>query len=160
MSQFLRRSIRPTLIILGVLSVWWALDHLIAQPIPNVNVSSQAQYAPILGKRFRTQHNLTAVGYTLDRNYKKQIDYIALVAPPGFSGPEVVAKAELPKGAVLEVVAVLKADSWFVDRIQYLVKRVDASPPLNGPMVLKVDDQSHRNFGLDESTFAPVNGNA
>lgn len=146
--------------IVGILLAWWALDYFVARPIPNVDVSAQAQYASVLGKRFRTQHDLMAVGYTVDRNYKKQIDYIALVAPPGFSGPEVVAKAELPKGAVLEVVAVLKADTWLVDRIQYLVKRVDASPPLNGRMILQVDHQSNRNFGLDPTDFSPVNGNA
>ena len=155
-----RRWIKPTLVIIGILLAWWALDYLIARPIPNVDVSTQAQYVSVLGKRFRTQHDLTAVGYTMDRNYKKQIDYIALVEPPGFSGPEVVAKAQLPKGALLEVVAILKADTWLVDRVQYLVKRVDASPPLDGRMVLKVDHKSPRNFGLAEAVFAPINGDA
>ena len=101
-----------------------------------------------------------AVGYTIDRNYKKQIDYIALVGPPGFSGPEVVEKAALPKGAVLEVVAVLKADTWLVDRIEYLVKRIDASPPLSGRMVLKVDHQSTRNLpkaGFDLRVIQDLN---
>ena len=146
--------------LLGILLTWWALDYLIARPIPNVDVSAQAQYRSVLGKRFRTQHELMAVGYTIDRNYKKQIDYIALVGPPRFSGPEVVEKAALPKGAVLEVIAVLKADSWLVDRIEYLVKRIDASPPLSGRMVLKVDHQSTRNLpkaGFDLRVIQDLN---
>lgn len=160
MSSALRQWIKPILVIVGILGAWWALDYILARPIPNVDVSAQAQYASVLGKRFRTLQDLTAVGYTMDRNYKKRIDYIALVAPPGFSGLEVVAKAGLPKGAVLEVVSVLKADSWLVDRIQYLVKRIDASPPLGGRMVLDVDHQSTRNYGLSETVFVPVNGGA
>lgn len=146
--------------IVGVLLAWWALDYLIARPIPNLDVSAQAQYAPVLGKRFRTQRNLAAIGYTMDRNYKKQIDYIALVEPLGFSGPEVVAKGQLPKGSVLEVTAILKADTWLINRIQYVVRGVDADPPLNGQMVLDVDQNSRHNFGLPETDFVVISGGA
>jgi len=150
----------PILAIAGVLLAWWALDYLLARPIPKVDVSAEAPYAPVLGKRFRTQRSLVAIGYTMDRNYKKQIDYIALVEPPGFSGPEVVAKGELPRGSLLEVVAVLKADTWLIDRIEYVVRRIDAAPPLDGPMVLDVNLESKTNFGLSEAVFAPVHGDA
>jgi hypothetical protein len=143
-----------------MLLVWWILDYLIVRPIPMIDVSAQPQYSSVLGKQFRTQKDLIAIGYTIDRNYKKRIDFIALVVPPGFSGPEVVAKAELPKGALLEVVAVLKADTWRFNRIKYLVKRVDATPPLTGKMVLKVDLESSQNFGISETLFAPVKGGA
>lgn len=151
---------KPILVIIGVLLVWWALDYLIARPIPNLDVSTQTQYAPVLGKRFSTQCDLVAIGYTVDRNYKKQIDYIALVKPPGFSGPEVVAKGLLPKESVLEVIAVLKADSWIVNRIEYVVKRTDGDQPLNGKMVLDVDQKSSRNFGLSETEFKVINGDS
>ena len=160
MHKTLSHWAKPILVIIGVLLVWWALDYLIARPIPNLDVSGQTQYAPILGKRFRTQSDLVAIGYTVDRNYKKQIDYIALVKPPGFSGPEVVAKGQLPKGSVLEVTAVLKADSWLVNRIEYVVKLIDADPPLNGKMVLDVDQKSSRNFGLPETEFIVINGDS
>jgi hypothetical protein len=156
--RLLRRWTTPILLVGSILLVWWALDYLTARPIPNVDVSAQAQYASVLGKRFHTQTDLLAIGVTMDRNYKKRVDYIALVAPPGFNGPEVVATGQLPKGSLLEVVAVLKADTWLINRIHYVVKRVDASPPLTGQMVLDVDLQSTRNFGLSEAIFAPVNG--
>jgi hypothetical protein len=139
--------------------MWLALDYF-ARPVPSIDVSAEPQYASIMGKRFRTQRDLIAIGYTIDRNYKKQIDYVALVGPPGFSGPEVVAKSILPKGALLEVVGVLKADSWLLTRIEYVVRRRDADPPLNGTMVLNVDEESSRNYGLSEDDYAPVKSDA
>jgi hypothetical protein len=160
MHQAISRRAKPILVIIGVLLVWWALDYLIARPIPNLDVSGQTQYAPVLGARFCTLRDLVAIGYTVDRNYKKQIDYIALVKPPGFSGPEVVATGRLPKGSVLEVTAVLKADTWLVNRIQYVVKQLDADQPLNGKMVLDVDQKSSRNFGLSETEFKVINGDS
>src|SRR5262245_61321081 len=95
-----RRSV-AVLTVINLLAAWWALDYLIARPIPNLDVSADTQYAPVLGQRFRTQGDLAAIGVTMDRNYRKQIDYIKLVRPPGFSGPEVVARGHLPKGSVL-----------------------------------------------------------
>lgn len=154
------RWIHPALAVLGALLVWAALDYLIAWPIQNVDVSADPQYALVIGKRFRTQRDLMAIGYTMDRNYKKQIDYIALVAPPGFSGPEVVAIGHLPKGAVLEVIRVLKANSWFLSRLEYVVRRRDGNPPLNGTMVLSVDEKSASNFGLSETDYVPVTNDA
>ena len=154
------RWVRPILAVICILLVWWILDYLIVRPVPDVDVSSQSPYASAIGKQFRTQRDLIAIGYTVDRNYAKQIDYIALVSPPGFSGPEVVAKGELPKGALLEIVAVLKADTWRFNRIKYMVKRVDATPPLTGKMVLDVDLKSSRNFGLSETVFALVSDGA
>ena len=160
MHKTISRRARPVLIVITVLLVWWALDYLIARPIPNMDVSTQNQYAPVLGKRFSTLRDLVAIGYTVDRNYKKQIDYIALTKPPGFSGPEVVAKGILPKGSILEVTAVLKADSWLVNRIEYVVQRIDGDQPLQGKMVLDVDQKSSRNFGLSETDFKIINGDS
>ena len=96
----------------------------------------------------------------MDRKYKRQIAYIKLVKPPGFSGPEVVAKGLLPKGSILEVTAVLKADSWLVNRIEYVVKRIDGDQPLGGKMVVDVDLKSSRNFGLSETEFKFINSNS
>ena len=101
-----RRTVAvAVLTVINLLAAWWALDYLI-RPIPNLDASAETQYAPVLGKRFRTQGDLAAIGVTMDRNYRKQIDYIKLVRPPGFSGPEVVARGHLPKGSVLEVTGV------------------------------------------------------
>jgi hypothetical protein len=159
-ANFLRddRVRAAVLTVIGLLAVWWVLDYLIARPIPDLDVSAETQYAPVLGKRFRTQCDLAAIGVTVDRNYRKQIDHIALRRPPGFSGPEVVARGHLPKDSVLEVTGVLRADSWLVDRIRYLVRRVDAAPPLQGQLVLDVNEDATHNFGLPEAEFVLVNG--
>lgn len=160
MHQAISNGVKPIVLIIGVLFVWWALDYLIARPVPNIDVSRQNRYASVLGKRFITLRDLVAIGYTVDRNYKKQNDYITLIHPPGFSGPEVVAKGQLPKGSVLEVTAVLKADSWLVNRIEYVVKRIDGDQPLSGRMVLDVDLKSGRNYGLSETEFKAIDGNS
>ncbi|MDH5444767.1 MAG: hypothetical protein OEY52_04370 [Gammaproteobacteria bacterium] len=157
MGQIITRWKKPILIVISALLVWWALDYFIGRPIPHLDVSNHAQYAPIVGKRFRTQHELMAIGYTIDRNYKKKVDYIFLVKPPGFSGPEVVAKGMLPKDSILEVTAILKADSWLVNRMKYAVKRLDGSQPIRGQMVIDVNVKSSINFGLPETEFILIN---
>jgi hypothetical protein len=54
------------------------------------DVSSAPEYAAAVGSIFRTKEDVLAIGITTDKSYQKKIDYIVLVASPGFSGPEVV----------------------------------------------------------------------
>jgi hypothetical protein len=96
----------------GTAILAYGLHFFILEPIPNVDVSAEPEYANVIGKRFRTQQDLIAIGVSVDRIHKmqvdKQVDYITLVPLPGFSGPEVITKERLQQGAVLEVVGVLK----------------------------------------------------
>jgi len=155
-----KKWLLPALSIAGILIVLWALDYLFARPIPDIDVSNEEVYANLLGTQFRTQHELIAIGVTLDRNYKKQIDYIKLVMPPGFSGPEVVEKGVLPKGSVLKVTAVIKADSWLVNRVKYVVERLDGSQPVKGKMVIDVNEGSNIDYGLPLNIFRVINENS
>ena len=150
-SQRLTRLIWPAAALAGAALLFYCLDYLIAQPIPKVDAS--AEYPGVIGKRFRTQQDLIAIGYTVDRNYKKQVDYVTLVLPPGFSGPEVVTRENLPKGTLLEVSGALKTDSWLVSRLEYVVRPVDRPKPSDAPMTVDIDLKSERNFGLDESVY-------
>jgi len=151
-----QRFLKPVTVVAGAAILIYALDYFIARPIPNVDVSAAPEYADVIGKRFRTQQDLVAIGYTMDRNYKKQVDYVTLVPPPGFSGPEVVTKERLQQGAVLEVVGVLKADSLLISRIEYVVRRSDGTTASGAPITVKVDQDSKHNFGLDRATYAPA----
>jgi hypothetical protein len=151
-----QRFLKPATVVAGAAILFYALDYIIARPIPNVDVTGAPEYATVIGKRFRTQQELAAIGFTVDRNYKKQVDYVTLVQPPGFSGPEVVTKERLQQGVVLEVVGVLKADSLLISRIQYVVRRTDIARTSGAPITVKVNEDSKDNFGLDRGTYAPV----
>jgi hypothetical protein len=142
------------LLVLGVLA-FWGFDHLV-RPVPRIDISTDPAYAGAIGRRFQARRDLHAIGVTMDRNYAARIDSIALVGPPGFSGPEVVARSTLPAGAVLEVVAVRRADSRLVDDVEYVVRRLDAPAPLEGVMVIPVAADSKRRLGVSEADFVPL----
>jgi hypothetical protein len=151
-----KRFLMPVAVVAGTAILLYALDYFIARPIPNVDVSAAPEYANVIGKRFRTQQDLVAIGVTMDRNYKKQVDYITLVLPPGFSGPEVVTKERLQQGAVLEVMGVLKADSLLISRIDYVVRRRDVATASSAPITVRVVQDSKHNFGLDRAIYEPT----
>jgi hypothetical protein len=154
--QTQQRLLRAAMVIAGAAVIFFALDYMIAQPIPNVDVTKAPEYASVIGKRFRTEQELVAIGFTVDRNYKKQVDYVTLVPPPGFSGREVITKERLQQGAVLEVIGVLKADSLLISRIQYVMNRTDIAGTSGAPITVKVSEDSKENFGLNRATYAPV----
>jgi len=151
-----KRFLMPVAVVAGTAILLYALDYFFARPVPNVDVGAAPEYANIIGKRFRTQQDLVAIGYTMDRNYKKQVDYITLVPLPGFSGPEVLTKERLQQGAVLELMGVLKADSLLISQIEYVVRRRDVATASSTPITVKVDQDSKHNFGLDRALYAPA----
>jgi hypothetical protein len=140
------------LLVLGVLA-FWGFDQLV-RPVPRIDISTDPAYAGAIGRRFQARRDLHAIGVTMDRNYAARIDSIALVGPPGFSGPEVVARSTLPAGAVLEVVAVRRGR--LVDDVEYVVRRLDAPAPLEGVMVIPVAADSKRRLGVSEADFVPL----
>lgn len=154
--QTQQRFLKPVMAVAGAAIFFFALDYIISQPIPDVDVTGAPEYATVIGKRFRTQQELAAIGVTVDRNYKKQVDYVTLVQTPGFFGPEVVTKERLQQGAVLEVVGVLKADSLLISRIRYVMRRTDIAKTSGAPITVKVNEDSKDNFGLDRAIYAPI----
>jgi hypothetical protein len=155
-SHRVERFFKPVALLAGAALLFYALDYLIVRPIPMADVSEASEYSNVIGKRFRTQHELLAIGITVDRNYRKHVDYINLVPPPGFSGPEVVTKERLGQGALLEVTGILKADSFLISRIEYVVRRMDVPKASDAPTTVSVDLDSNRNFGLDEAIYVLV----
>ena len=144
----------------GTAILAYGLHFFILEPIPNVDVSAEPEYANVIGKRFRTQQDLIAIGVSVDRIHKmqvdKQVDYITLVPLPGFSGPEVITKERLQQGAVLEVVGVLKGGFRLISRIKYVVRSRDVATAGSAPITVDVDEDTKHNFGLDRATYEPV----
>lgn len=97
----------------AVNAVFFGAVFLFSGPLPLEDVSAAPEYRPIIGKRFATNQDLLAIGVTLDRNYKKRVDLVTLVRHPGFTGPEVVTRKELPKGSTFRIVGILQAKAFF-----------------------------------------------
>jgi len=124
-------------------------------------VSSRPEYASVIGKTFKTTQDLMAIGVTLDRNYKKQVDYILLFPKPGLIGREVVTTEELSKGSTIRVVKVLDRKGIpipIVSPRKYVVELMgDKKLKVNAPILVKrngsVDDG---NFGFDKEIYEKV----
>jgi len=86
--------------------------------------SSKPEYVSIIGQEFKVKEDLWALGITSDQNYKKNIDYIALVPGVGFSGPEVLSRDQFRKGAVIKVARILTSKSLFSSTVVYVVEEV------------------------------------
>ncbi|OFW27667.1 MAG: hypothetical protein A3H27_19260 [Acidobacteria bacterium RIFCSPLOWO2_02_FULL_59_13] len=108
----------------------------------------------MIGKTFKTREDLWAIGVTADKNYQKRVDYIVLVPGVGFSGPEVVTKEQVRKGAVFRVVRVLKASSFVSSKVVYVVQNI-GTDKFKG-VAIRVEQTggiNDRNFGLDELIY-------
>ncbi len=100
--------------------------------------------------------NAQLIGVTGDQNYKKKVDYFALVPSPGFSGPEVVSKESAPAGTVVKVVGVLRSRIPLIERLLYVVEisnGVTRSAPIR---VHVTGSASDPNAGLDQTLFERI----
>jgi len=137
--------------------VFLCLSLASCAPIPWEDISSTPKYSSVIGKQFKTKKELWAFGITVDRNYKKKVDSIHLM-DVDISGPEVVTRERLDRGFIFRVVKILKAKSFLVSRMAYMVEAVDSNK-FKGNEVLvdltgKIND---RNYGLDESIYSLEN---
>jgi hypothetical protein len=101
-----------TVICLAILSTCVALTYGRAK---YVDVTHAPEYAGILGKRYTFAIPMPACGITMDRNYKPPADHVVILAPPGFSGPEVLWCEDLPEGTAFRVVGVKRCTNCLVD---------------------------------------------
>jgi hypothetical protein len=143
-------------LVIGVV-VLAGLAFLLGGQVPMGDVTSAAEYKSVVGKRFRSQQELLAIGVTADRNYKKQVDYVVLTTPPGFSGPEVVTTDKVAKGTEVRVVRVLKSRVPLISRVEYVVE-IAGDKKLKDMLVRlrQTGAVNDRNLGLDEALYARV----
>jgi hypothetical protein len=143
-------------VVIGVV-VLAGLGFLLGGQVPMDDVTSAAEYKGVVGKRFRSQQELLAIGVTTDRNYKKQVDYVVLTAPPGFSGPEVVTTDKVAKGTEVRVIRVLKSSVPLISRVDYVVAiAADQKLKDTSVRVRQTGAVNDRNLGLDEVLYARV----
>jgi len=141
-------------LVAGGIAAYLVVYEIVFVPQALEDVTRESRYASVLGKQFSVKEDVLALGITLDRNYKKQVDYITLVPRPGFAGPEVVTKAELKKGAQLKVVGVLKSNAG----TEYKVEVISDPKPTASPVTVRqsgaIDDG---NFGIDKNIYGLLN---
>ena len=124
------------------------------------NVSQENQYKALLGVEFRTKADLLAIGVTFDANYKKNVDYVFITPKPGFTGPEVIFRKQVPKGINFRVVGVLMSDRLFNNRLLYVIKFMDNKQFEEYTVVVKVfDDINNHNKGLNVDDFEYLDTN-
>lgn len=121
------------------------------------DISSNPEYATIIGKKIRAKTELWATGVTLDQNYKKQIDCIVLVPGVGFTGPEVISRGRVKTGSVFGIAGVLKTKSIINPTKYYLVKEVGSNTYKDIPMWVMIPGAiKDGNYGLNESVYEKI----
>lgn len=123
--------------------------------VPMEDVSSNAAYSKVLGKRFKLNQQVWAHGIA-DSKEHKRIEYIRLVPGVGLGGSEVLSKEPLASGTILQVTRVLKARPPF-SRIDYVVKVLGLERFRGYEVRIRLSGSINElNYGLDESVYSLV----
>lgn len=80
------------------------------------DVTHAPEYVGIVGKEYAFAIPMPACGITMDRDYKPPADEVVVMAPPGFSGPEVLWCDDLPEGTAFRVVGVRRCSNCLDSR--------------------------------------------
>ena len=92
------------------------------------DISSQQEYAQIIGVEYETTKDLLIFGYTLKLEKNKKLDGYAIYKAPGIGGPEILSKEILPAGTVFTIIKVQQCSNCFPfpAYIQFLIKFRDS----------------------------------
>jgi hypothetical protein len=72
------------------------------------DVSTENQYKSIIGTQLTTKVKFIIHGVTMEPNYEEILHHYALMEAPGFSGPEVLSREEIPIGTKFNLVKVIR----------------------------------------------------
>ncbi|MES9906776.1 MAG: hypothetical protein ABW168_29365 [Sedimenticola sp.] len=107
------------------------------------DVSSHMQYSRLIGNRFETLAPLVVHGVTLDQNYKKVIEVFVVTVEPGFGGPEVLMRRDLPVGSIVSIEKVLRCSTCLPSYIEYEINFL--SENIGSDIPVRLDDLSIKN---------------
>lgn len=140
--------------IVGIVTCSLALSSCV---LPTEDISSNPEYANIIGKKIRNKTELWGIGVTADQNYRKQIDYIMLVPGVGFAGPEVIIRDKVKVGSVFGITGVLETKSIINSTKYYLVKEVGTNAYKNIPIRIMITGVvNDDNYGLDKLVYEKI----
>ena len=89
------------------------------------DISNSKEYALYIGNEYVTTKDLLIYGYTLKLEKNKKLDGYAIYEAPGIaSGPEILSKEILPKGATFSIIKIQRCSNCFPlpAYIQFLIK--------------------------------------
>jgi len=79
------------------------------------DVSSDPEYSRHVGAEYRTTSGLQVYRISMDRNYGPSPAIHKIIPPPGFNGPEVIARTSFPVGSTVRVLAVERCKDCHLD---------------------------------------------
>ena len=149
-SDVMKKGVLPRLIFMFFTCVVFTACN----PIEYKDISSEERFKNILGIEFQLLLPAIATGITVDPNYKPVVDSVFLVPKPGFSGPEVVFRKELPKGVKIKVVGVFSEGGVIFNQMFYRVDIVDIDDYKTLPVYIYITgDINDPNRGVDDMVF-------
>lgn len=88
------------------------------------DVSHEAPYESMIGKKYQTLRDLEVFGVTVDRDSKPPVAYYVITGPPGIGGRYILERKTLVAHSVVEVSRILRCTNCpFDDAL-----RIDVTP--------------------------------
>jgi hypothetical protein len=72
------------------------------------DVSGENEFKGIIGTQLKTKVKFVIHGVTTEPNYEEVLHHYSLMEAPGFGGPEVLSREELPIGTKFKLVKVIR----------------------------------------------------
>ncbi|OKY25306.1 hypothetical protein [Thalassotalea sp. PP2-459] len=72
------------------------------------DVSGENEFKSIIGTQLKTKIKFIIHGVTMEPNYEEVLHHYSLMKAPGFGGPEVLSREELPIGTKFKLVKVIR----------------------------------------------------
>jgi hypothetical protein len=79
------------------------------------DVSDKPEYASYVGANYTTTSNMQVYRISMDQNYGALPSVYKIVAAPGFSGPEILSRTDLPAGTTMQILSVKRCIDCYLD---------------------------------------------
>lgn len=114
--------------------------------------SADPVYSTVIGQKFQLKKEMLVLGISSDNH--PPADYFRLVQEPGFTGLEVVSRARMDSGTVLQVKKVLTGNQIYTTRVQYVVEAMNANYLSNKELRVTVAGEMHDStYGLNNDYY-------
>lgn len=119
----------PLVLLIGALSGCMELKF--------TDVSNKPKNKAIIGTQYEVVGDVYAYG--IRDQPRGEVEYIALIAPPGFTGWERAFKVELEHGSIITVAKVMKTNRWLDGRDAFIVTVEGTKMPVDAEIRLELN---------------------
>ncbi|MEP7706544.1 hypothetical protein [Paraglaciecola sp. 25GB23A] len=103
------------------------------------DVSGEDEYKQIIGVQLKTKVAFDLHGVTMEPNYEKVLHQYALMESPGFSGPEVLSKANIPVGTLFNLVKVIRCVDCIFKKEKLVLEFTSSDKYKDAPITYSYD---------------------